>query len=94
VPELRKEWLKERFCKVKNRFGTIEFLVEEIEKTLREGLQQVAVDVAVARFPKLENLAKVIIDTVSDPNQLHTLIVELSTASSQEHAKQLLLSVA
>jgi hypothetical protein len=46
------------------------------------------------RFPQLELLAKALITTISDLNQLQMLTIELSIASSQEHAKELLLSLA
>ncbi len=55
--------------------------------------QQIAISIVTARFPALEQLAKAIIATISDPSRLEVLIVELSTASSQEQTKQLLLSL-
>jgi len=55
--------------------------------------QQIAISIVTARFPALEQLAKAIITTLSDLNRLEVLIVELSTSSSQEQTKQLLLSL-
>jgi len=70
---------------------------ETIEKGREEGrqqaLQQAAIGIVAARFPEIEQLAREIIETISDPNRLQTLIVELSGVSSQEYAKELLLSL-
>jgi hypothetical protein len=68
---------------------------ETIEKGLHQGLQtarQAAIGIVAARFPEIEQFAREIIETISDPNRLQTLIVELSIAPSQERAKELLLS--
>ena len=43
--------------------------------------------------PQLKLLARAIITTISDLNQLQMLTIELSIASSQERAKELLLSL-
>ncbi|HWS85104.1 MAG TPA: hypothetical protein VN207_12695 [Ktedonobacteraceae bacterium] len=55
--------------------------------------QQIAISIVAKRFPELELLAKVIITTISDLNQLQMLTIELSVVSSQERAKELLLSL-
>jgi len=55
--------------------------------------QQIAISIVIARFPALEQLAKVIIASIGDQDRLQVLIVELSTSSSQEHTNQLLLSL-
>jgi flagellar biosynthesis/type III secretory pathway protein FliH len=72
---------------------------ETIEKGLQQGLhqglqtaRQAAIGIVAARFPEIEQFAREIIETISDPNRLQTLIVELSIAPSQERAKELLLS--
>ena len=66
---------------------------EGLEKGRQQALQQAAISIVAARFPALEQLAKAIIATLNDQNRLQVLIVELSTSSSQEHTKQLLLSL-
>jgi predicted transposase YdaD len=66
---------------------------EGLEKGRQQALQQAAISIVAARFPALEQLTRAIIATISDPNQLQVLIVELSTSSSQEQTKQLLLSL-
>ena len=58
-----------------------------------QAAQQMAISIVAARFPELERLARLIIAAISDLNQLQMLVVELSTSLSQEHAKQLLLSL-
>jgi len=55
--------------------------------------QQIAISIVAKRFPELELLAKAIITTISDLNQLQMLTIELSIVSSQEHAKDFLLSL-
>jgi hypothetical protein len=103
--EMSKQWLKERFDKVleiiQESWTYQETLQKGIEKGLKEGLQQgiqtaqqTAIDIVAKRFPQLELLAKALITTISDLNQLQMLTIELSIASSQEHAKELLLSLA
>lgn len=63
------------------------------EEGRQQGALQTVQQIVTAHFPALEQLAKAIIATVSDQDRLQVLIVELSTASSQEHTKQLLLSL-
>ena len=93
--EIHKQWLKERFSKVQDILEESWVYQETIEKGREEGrqqaFQQAAISIVRARFPELEQLATEIIETVSDPNRLQTLIVELSGALSQERAKELLL---
>ena len=102
--EMSKQWLKERFDKVleiiQESWTYQETLQKGIEKGLKEGLQQgiqtaqqTAIGIVAKRFPRLELLAKALITTISDLNQLQMLTIELSIASSQEHAKELLLSL-
>ena len=97
--EIGKQWLKERFTKVREIIEQSWVYQETIEKGLQQGLQQglqtvrqAAIGIVAARFPEIEQFAKEIIETISDPNRLQTLIVELSIAPSQERAKELLLS--
>jgi len=107
--EVDKQWLKERFSKVQDileeswvyqetlQKGIEQGIEQGLEKGREEGrqlaLQQTAISIAAARFPELERLARLIIAAISDLNRLQVLIVELSMSSSQEHAKELLLSL-
>jgi hypothetical protein len=59
-----------------------------------QSLHQAAINVAIARFPELERLAKLIIGTISDVDRLQALITELSLAASLQDAQQLLISLA
>ncbi len=106
--ETGRRWLKERFRKVQEIIEESWVYQETLQKGREEGLekgreegrqqglqtaQQGAIGIVAARFPELEQFAREIIKTVSDLNQLQMLIVELSVASSQEQAKELLLSL-
>ncbi len=98
--EVSKQWLKERFSKVQEIIEQSWVYQETIEKGLQQGLQQglqtaqqTAIRIVAARFPELEQFAREAIETVSDLNRLQTLTIELSIASSQERAKELLLSL-
>ena len=102
--EVSKQWLNERFNKVleiiQESWTYQETLQKGIEKGRQEGMQQglqtaqqTAIGIVAKRFPQLELLAKAIIATTSDLHQLQMLAIELSIASSQEHAKELLLSL-
>ncbi len=106
--EIDKQWLRERFSKVQDIIEGSWVYQETIEKGLEKGreegreegrqqalqtVQQTAIRIVAARFPELEQLAKAIIVTISDLNQLQTLIIELSISSGQEHVKHLLLSL-
>ncbi len=93
--EISKQWLKERFNNVQEIIESSWAYQETLEKAIEKGrkaLQATAIRIAAARFPELEQLAKEIVETIKDPDQLQMLAVELSISSSQEHAKQLLLS--
>ncbi len=94
--EIGKQWLKERFTKVREIIEQSWVYQETIEKGLQQGrqqaLQQAAIGIVAARFPEIEQFARETIETISDPSRLQTLIVELSIAPSQERAKELLLS--
>src|SRR5437660_256 len=92
IGEVDKQWLKERFRKVQDIIEDSWVYQETIEKGGQQALQTAAISIVVARFPELEQFAREIITTIGDQSRLQTLIVELSVASSQEHAKQLLLS--
>src|SRR4051812_3275302 len=68
-------------------------LDKELRVTNIEGdlfLQQAAIRIVAACFPELEQLATKIIKQITDLKQLNKLIIELSTASSQERAKDFL----
>jgi len=91
--EASKQWLKERFRKVQEIIEGSWVYQETLEKGRQQAFQQAAISIVKTRFPELEQFATEIIETISDPNRLQTLIVELSGASSQEHAKVLLLSL-
>lgn len=97
--EISKQWLKERFNKVLEIIQESWTYQETLQKGREEGrqqgiqtAQQIAISIVARRFPELELLAKAIIPLISDLNQLQTLAVELSIASSQEDAKRLLFS--
>jgi predicted transposase YdaD len=94
--EISRQWLKERFTKVREIIEQSWVYQETIAKGREEGsqqaLQQAAIGIVAARFPEIKQFAKEIVETISDPNRLQTLIVELSIAPSQERAKELLLS--
>jgi len=102
--EVDQQWLKERFHKMQDILEDSWVYQEMTAKSREEGreegrqqgiqaAQQIAISIVTARFPALEQLAKVIIASISDSNRLQVLIVELSTSSSQEQTKQLLLSL-
>jgi predicted transposase YdaD len=107
--EVSKQWLKGRFAKVLEIIQeswvyqeTLQKGIEQgIEKGREEGLeegrlqglQQAAISIVTARFPELEQLAKLIIASISDLKRLEVLVIELSTSSSREHTKELLLSL-
>jgi len=55
--------------------------------------QQIAVRLVANRFPELEKLAKIVIAAVSDVERLQMLIIELSIASCQDQARELLFSL-
>jgi predicted transposase YdaD len=96
--EINRQWLKERFSKVREIIEQSWVYQETIEKGREEGrqqaLQQTAIGIVAARFPELGQFATEIVETISDPNRLQTLTIELSIVSSQERAKELLLSFA
>jgi hypothetical protein len=90
------------------RYGTMNSMIHDLldedpvylsimQRGLQKGrlqtAQQTALQVIAARFPALEQLAQEIIETISDANRLQVLVVELSVSSSQEQAKELLLSL-
>jgi predicted transposase YdaD len=98
--EVSKQWLKERFGKVQEIIQESWVYQETLQKGIAEGrkegiqvAQQTAISIVARRFPQLELLAKAIITTISDLHQLQMLTIELSITSSQEHAKELLLSL-
>ena len=93
--EFDKQWLEERFKNVQEIIESSWVYQETLEKGIEKGrkaLQATACRIVAARFPELEQLAKEIVETIKDLDQLQMLVVELSIVSSQEHAKQLLLS--
>ncbi len=103
--ETDQQWLRERFRNMQDIMEGSWVYQEMTEKSLekgrqeglekgrQEGLQQAAIKIVAARFPKLEQLAKVIITTITDLDRLDVLIVELSVSSSQEQTKEILLSL-
>ena len=98
--EAGRRWLKERFRKVQEIIEESLVYQETLQKGREEGrqqglqtAQQTAIRIVAARFPELEQLAREAIETVSDLKQLQTLTIELSVTSSQEQAKELLLSL-
>jgi hypothetical protein len=79
-----------------------EMLDDEREEGRQEGrqegalqtAQQIAIRLVENRFPELEKFANIVISAMSDVERLQMLIIELSIASTPEHAKQLLFSLA
>jgi predicted transposase YdaD len=97
--EISRQWLKERFDKVLDIIQESWVYQDTLQKGREEGrqqgiqtAQQTAIGIATRRFPELELLAMAIITMISDLNQLQTLTIELSVASSQEDARRLLFS--
>jgi len=92
-----KQWLRERLSEAHETIEKSYLYRANIQKGLEEGcqqgfLQQAAIRIVAARFPELEQLATKIIKQITDLKQLDKLIIELSIASSQERAKDFLLS--
>jgi len=92
-----KQWLRARFSEAHETIEKSYLYRANIQKGFEEGrqqglLQQAAIRIVAACFPELEQLATKIIKRVTDLKQLNKLIIELSTASSQERAKDFLLS--
>jgi predicted transposase YdaD len=75
-----------------------EMLDDERQEGRQEGAlqtaQQIAIRLVANRFPELEKFAKIVIAAVSDVERLQMLVIELSIASSQEHARELLFTLA
>jgi len=75
-----------------------EMLDDERQDGRQEGALQTAQEIAVRlvanRFPGLEKFARIVVAAVRDVERLQLLIIELSIASSEEQAKQLLFSLA
>ncbi len=70
------------------------FLDGERKKGALQTVQEIAIRLVVARFPELEKFARVVVAAVSNVERLQVLVIELSAASSEELAKQLLFSLA
>ena len=93
--EFDKLWLEERFKNVQEIIESSWVYQETLEKGIEKGrkaFRAAAISIVAARFSGLEQLAKEIVETIKDLDQLQMLVVELGIVSSQEHAKQLLLS--
>jgi len=101
--EIHKRWFRERFGD-----GDMQSIIEDSwvyqgvigkgreegrEEGRQQGFQQAAISIVKARFPELEQFASKIIETITDLNRLQVLIVELSTVSSQEDAREILRSL-
>ena len=103
--EIHKHWFREGFRDMQSIIEDSWVYQEVIEKGIEKGLvqgrqqgalqtaRQAAISIVAARFPELEQLARDVITTIGDLNRLQMLIVELSTVSSQERAKELLRSL-
>jgi hypothetical protein len=96
--ELRADPLYREMLDDEREEGREEGRQEGREEGRQEGAlqtaQQIALRLVATRFPELEKFARIVIAAVSDVERLQMLIIELSAASSQEHAKQLLFSLA
>jgi len=93
-----KQWLRERLSEAHKTIEKSYLYRANIQKGIEQGrqqgfLQQTAIRIIAARFPELEQLATKIIKQITDLKQLDKLIIELSIASSQERAKDFLLSL-
>ncbi|HEY4032627.1 MAG TPA: hypothetical protein VGL94_01520 [Ktedonobacteraceae bacterium] len=96
-----KQWLRERLSEVQEivegsclyQLNIQKGFEEGLEKGREQGLlQQTAIRIVAARFPELEQFATPIIKQITDLKQVEKLSIELSIASSQERAKDFLLS--
>ncbi len=94
------EWLERRFKSMHDilrESPAYQWILEEGREEGREegiqAMQQAAINVVVARFPKLEPLARARITTVSNLERLQHLIIDLSIAHSQEEMERVLLSL-
>jgi hypothetical protein len=92
-----KQWLRARLSEAHETIEKSYLYRANIQKGLEEGrqqgfLQQAAIKIVAARFPELVQLATKIIKQITDLKHLNKLIIELSTAASQERAKDFLLS--
>ncbi|HWS83787.1 MAG TPA: hypothetical protein VN207_05960 [Ktedonobacteraceae bacterium] len=91
--KFERRWLTERYHDMLQDFIEDSWIYEEgLEKGLQRA-QQTAIRIVVARFPQLRQLAEEIIEKINDANRLQVLAIELSVVSSQEQAKDLLLSL-
>ena len=73
----------------------MEGMEEGLEKGLEKGLQelrQTLLEIVLGLYPALEPLAKKTAKAVSEPATLRHLIVQVSTAQSEEVARQVLLT--
>ena len=73
--------------------GREEGIQQGREEGIQQGMQQAVINMVVARFPKLEPLARARITTVSNLERLQHLIIDLSIAHSQEEMERVLLSL-
>jgi hypothetical protein len=102
VSDTYRESLKKEYYMIYNELRADplfrEFLVDEREEGRQQGALQTAQETVIrliaARFPELEDFAKSAVAAVSNVERLQVLVIELSAASSEEIAKQLLFSLA
>ena len=71
--------------------------LEQIRERARQqgalqATQHIAIKIVATHFPDLEQPARTIIATISDLKRLELLVIVLSVVTSQEDAKQFLLS--
>jgi hypothetical protein len=62
---------------------------EEQQQYLLEQ-RMMLLDIVQARFPRIKPHVKRIVEQVSEPTQLRSLIVKVSIASKEKHARQVL----
>jgi hypothetical protein len=97
-------WLRKRFDTMEDDFGDIPLFQgikdKAFDKGLRQGEQrgemnasrQIIISIIEQGFPNLLMLAQQQIESVEDPHILQSIVVHLALASTEEQARQTLLS--
>jgi predicted transposase YdaD len=75
------------------------WIYQEIRQEIQVELQQqqvferrqVVLEIIQARFPRLESLARKVVDYIDDGAMLHRLVVRVGTAKTEKEARQELL---
>jgi predicted transposase YdaD len=93
-------WLKERFDTMEDDFGDIPLFQGIKDKAFNAGEQRgevnasrrVIISIVEQGFPNLLTLAQQQIEMIEDPRTLQSVVVNLALASTEEQARQALLS--